>query len=169
MSQDLKSGNGSKTFSWSSGSSGYPNFPQEIRLIAGETPWETGQHVTTQHVNQYILTELLKHVPYTEPDSEPPPVCEKFELLISSCYELTRPIPIHIFRYEDGSVLINSMELNLYAEGHSEYEARKEFSEVLIYQLEDLHGFLEQGEKLGVDLQTQLRLLERFIKEISSD
>jgi hypothetical protein len=144
MGRINKPGNGSKTGSWPSGSHQLKDFYKETLQVHEESPWIIAQSGNVMDVSMHTLGEILKTVALADPSSEPPPVCEQFELLISARYELTRPLPIHIFRYEDGSVLINSMELNLYAEGHSEYEARKEFSEVLT-------------------------ILDRLIKEIPSD
>jgi hypothetical protein len=94
------------------------------------------------------------------------PVLEPFELLISDRYELTSPISTHVYRYADGSVLITSMELNLYAEGDTEYEARRNFSDILVEQVEDLESFVEQGRRLGRDLELQLALLRRLLRRL---
>ena len=97
---------------------------------------------------------------------EPTPSLEHFELLISDEYELTRPIPIEVTRYDDGVVLIASRELNLYAEADDEYQALRDFSFVLTEHLEDLVGFLKEGKKLGRDLEIRLSMLRRLLRRI---
>ncbi len=89
---------------------------------------------------------------------------EHFELLISDEYELTRPIPVSVLRYSDDSAMIASAELNLYAEGDNEFEARRLFSEILVEQLEDLEA--EGVQKLGKLLRIQLSMLKRLLKKI---
>ena len=91
---------------------------------------------------------------------------EQFELLISDQFELTRSIPISITREGANWVLVESRELNLYAEGHSEYEARRNFSNALVSQLGDLEEFETHGKELGRDLRVQLSLLKRLLRKV---
>ncbi|MFH1676067.1 MAG: hypothetical protein ABIC40_03495 [bacterium] len=99
-------------------------------------------------------------------EDDPLPVLEHFGLLISEDYELTDSIPVHVYRYDDGTVVICSMELNQYAEGDTEYLARRLFSEILIEELEDLEVTVDQGQVLGRDLKIQLSLLRRLLRKI---
>lgn len=94
------------------------------------------------------------------------PVLEPFELLVSDEYELTRPIPTHVYRYGDGTVVIRSLELNLYGQGYTDYEARRDFSLAVIEEFEELREDIEQGVKLGPDLQVRLSLLGRLLKRV---
>ena len=96
--------------------------------------------------------------------TEPTPIVEDYTTLISSDYILKKPVQIHVYRYNDGVVLIRSLELNLYAEGDSEYLARREFSDVLVDELEDLEQ--EGIGNLGSDLQLRLALLQGLIGKI---
>ena len=93
------------------------------------------------------------------------PLQEQFELLISEKYELTKPVPVHVYRYDDGTVLIRSMELDLFAQGDREYDARLAFSEVLISELEDLEKDLKNGQKIGKALQLELSMLRRLLRK----
>ncbi|MCK4719007.1 hypothetical protein KAU08_00035 [bacterium] len=93
------------------------------------------------------------------------PQQEQFELLISEKYELTKPVPVHVYRYDDGTVLIRSMELDLFAQGDREYDARLSFSEVLISELEDLEKDLKNGQKIGKALQLELSMLRRLLRK----
>jgi hypothetical protein len=93
------------------------------------------------------------------------PLQEQFELLISEKYELTKPVPVHVYRYDDGTVLIRSMELDLFAQGDREYDARLSFSEVLISELEDLEKDLKNGQKIGKALQLELSMLRRLLRK----
>lgn len=93
------------------------------------------------------------------------PLQEQFELLISEKYELTKPVPVHVYRYDDGTVLIRSMELDLYAQGDREYDARLAFSEVLVTELEDLEKDLKNGQKIGKALQLELSMLRRLLRK----
>jgi len=97
---------------------------------------------------------------------DPSPSHEHLELLLSDRYELTRPVPIRVYSYEDGTVLVDSPELNLYAQGDSDHDALCSFSEILVEQLEDLEAFLEEGKKLGRELRIQLSLLRRLLRRI---
>jgi hypothetical protein len=96
---------------------------------------------------------------------EPHPDLEHLELLVSDEYELTRPLQIKVHHYDDGTVMVESVELNLYAEGNSDYDALGNFSNVLIEQLEDLEEFQKQGKKLGRDLRVQMSLLQKLLKK----
>lgn len=82
---------------------------------------------------------------------------EHFELLISDKYELIKPIPVQVHRYPDGVVVIDSPELNIYAQGDTEYLARMYFSENLIEQFEYLSK--QEKDDLGRALQIQLVML----------
>ncbi|MCK4719010.1 hypothetical protein KAU08_00050 [bacterium] len=82
---------------------------------------------------------------------------EHFELLISDKYKLLKPIPVQVHRYPDSVVVIDSPELNLYAQGDTEYLARMSFSEILIEQLDFLSK--QEKSKLGRALQIQLVML----------
>jgi hypothetical protein len=96
---------------------------------------------------------------------EPTPSLEHFELLISDEYELTRPIPVQVWRYPDGVVVIRSIELNVYAQSDTEYRARKEFSDILVEELEDLES--EGIDNLGRALQVELSMLHRLLRKVS--
>lgn len=96
---------------------------------------------------------------------EPEPTLEHLELLLSEEYELTRPLKIKVHHYNDGTVMVESVELNLYAEGNSDYDAPNNFSQVLVEQLEDLQDFQKQGKRLGRDLRIQMNLLQRLMKK----
>ena len=102
-----------------------------------------------------------------EIEDDPAPTMEHLELLISDEYELTRPVPIRVYRYRDDVVVIRSFELNLYAQGYSDHDARLEFSIILIEELEDLESDVKEGQALGRALQIELSMLQRLIRKIS--
>jgi len=97
---------------------------------------------------------------------EPVPTLEHLELLISDEYELKKSIPIRVYRYDDGVTVIRSIELNLYAQDVTDYGAYREFSEVLIDQLEDLETMVDEGEELGRALEIELSMLRRLLRKI---
>ena len=101
-----------------------------------------------------------------EIEDDPTPTMEHLELLISDEYELTRPIPIQVTRYED-VVVVRCFELNLYAQGFTDHDARLEFSIVLIEELEELESDVKKGQALGRALQIELSMLRRLIRKIS--
>jgi hypothetical protein len=89
---------------------------------------------------------------------------EEFSLLVSDEYELIRSVPVQVHRCDDGTVVLSSPELNLYAQGDTEYSARREFSDVLVEELEDLET--EGMENLGRALQISLSMLRRLLRKI---
>jgi len=97
---------------------------------------------------------------------EPSPSQEHLEILVSDEYELTRPIPIRAYRYEDGTVVVRCDDLNLYAQGYSDHDARREFSRILVDELEDLESDVREGRALGRAMQIQLSLLRRLLRRI---
>ena len=107
-----------------------------------------------------------KVVKVEEIENEPVPTMEHLELLISDEYELTRPIPIRVYRYRDGVVVIRSIELNLYAQDYTDHDAMLEFSTVLIEELEELESDVKKGQALGRTLQIELSMLQRLIRRI---
>jgi len=98
----------------------------------------------------------------SKPSEEPSR--EHFELLVSDKYELTKPFPVLVYHYGDGTVVIRSQELNLYAQGDTDYLARQEFSDILVEMIEDLDA--EGVENLGKVPRIQLSMLKRLLKKI---
>jgi len=110
----------------------------------------------------YVPEDIPEDIP--EAEEKPDVENEYFELLISDEFKLTERIPVKVYRYSDGLCVISSDELNLYAQGDSEYLAKLEFSDVLIEDLEDLE---EIGtDKLGRALKIRLSMLKRLLKRI---
>jgi len=106
---------------------------------------------------------MLKNLKRNDVKEDATVASEYFELLVSDEYELVGRIPVHVHRYNDGTTLLVSNELNMFAQGDSEYLARKEFSDVLIEELEDLEETGTSG--LGKALQIRLSMLKRLLKK----
>jgi hypothetical protein len=132
----------------------------------GERQWGHGLEKALFGTVQNAIARELRQVAMASPriDTEVAASREHLELLVSDKYELTQPIPIHVYRYDDGTVLIRSMELNLYAQGFSDPDARFEFSRVLIDELEELESDVREGQPLGKALQRELAMLRRLIR-----